>query len=98
LTPAPIQSSRPDRGLTDTQRRALLAMADAGELSVPELADASGLRANGAALALGALERRGLVRQQEGEPPLWKITFVGHGLATRLRGDDEQRRGRIDRG
>jgi sugar-specific transcriptional regulator TrmB len=73
-------------------------MADAGELSAGELAGASGLKANAAALALRALERRGLVCQQDGEPPLWKITFVGHGLAKRLRGAGaEQRRGRIAR-
>jgi DNA-binding MarR family transcriptional regulator len=86
--PAPVPTPRPDRGLTSTQRRALLALAEAGELGVGEVAEASGLKANGAALALQALERRGLVRRQEGEPPLWKITFIGHGLANRLRANE----------
>jgi sugar-specific transcriptional regulator TrmB len=98
LSPASVHTPRPERGLSATQRRALLALADASELGVAELAEASGLRPNGVALALRALERRGFVRQQEGEPPLWKVTFVGHGVAQRLRGADaEERSGRIER-
>jgi DNA-binding MarR family transcriptional regulator len=101
-----VPTPRPDRGLTATQRRALLAMARdaesgtaamargleagrAGRAAGPELdtaaiAEAAGLKPNGAALALRGLERRGLVRRDAADPAFWTVTFLGHGLVKRL--------------
>ena len=74
----------PDRALTPAQRRALLAVRRASEAEAAALAEATGMRPNGVALALRALERRGLVTRHAGEPPAWTVTFAGHALAERL--------------
>ncbi|HEV2812784.1 MAG TPA: hypothetical protein VGW10_05970 [Solirubrobacteraceae bacterium] len=58
------------------------------ELEASAIADAAGMKPNGAALALRGLERRGLVARQEGEPPAWSVTFAGHALAQRLGAND----------
>ena len=87
MSPFSVQSPRPDRALTPAQRRALLAMAQTAEIEAAALAEAAGLKPNGAALAVRALERRGLVSRSDGEPPAWTMTFLGHALASRLRGE-----------
>ena len=78
-------SPRPDRALTRAQKKALLAMRRGVEIDARAIADATGMRPNGAALALRGLERRRLVVRQEGEPAAWSVTFAGHALAQRLR-------------
>ncbi len=90
-----VPTPRPDRGLTATQRRALLAMAQGrevdtaakapgAEMDTAAIAEAAGLKPNGAALALRGLERRGLVRRDAADPAFWTVTFLGHGLVKRL--------------
>ena len=74
----------PDRALTPAQKQALLAMRRGAEVEAAALAHATGMKPNGAALALRGLERRGLVARQEGEPAVWTVTFAGHALAERL--------------
>ena len=81
MTPMSVPRPRPERALTSAQRDALLAMRSNGETSPAELAEALGMRPNGAALALRGLERRGLAARDEES---WTITFAGRGLARRL--------------
>ena len=76
----------PDRALTPAQKQALLAMRRGAEVEAAALAEATGMKPNGAALALRGLERRGLVSRHEGEPAVWSVTFAGHALAERLTG------------
>lgn len=79
-----VSNPRPERALTQAQRRALLALRQGAELDSAAVAEASGLRPNGAALALGGLERRGLAARPDGARHAWTITFAGHALAQRL--------------
>lgn len=74
----------PERALTRAQRHALLAMPQSAEADVASVAEATGMRPNGAALALAGLERRGFVARAPGESPAWTITFAGRALAQRL--------------
>jgi DNA-binding MarR family transcriptional regulator len=74
----------PERALTPAQKEALLALKRGAEVEAAKLAEAAGLKPNGAALALRGLERRGLVARDEGDPTTWKVTFTGHALAERL--------------
>ncbi|HEX8207845.1 MAG TPA: helix-turn-helix domain-containing protein [Solirubrobacteraceae bacterium] len=78
----------PDRALTPAQKQALLAMRRGAEVEAAALARVTGMKPNGAALALRGLERRGLVARQEGDPAAWTVTFAGHALAERLSGGD----------
>ena len=79
-----VPSPHPDRALTPAQKRALLAMREGAEVEAAALAAATGMKPNGASLALRGLERRGLVARQEGDPVAWSVTFAGHALAERL--------------
>jgi hypothetical protein len=79
-----VPSPSPDRALTAAQKRALLAMPESVEVDASTVAGAAAMKPNGAALALGGLERRGLVVRQAGEPQAWTITFAGRALAQRL--------------
>lgn len=81
-----VPSPSPERALTDAQRRALLAMKRGAPLDPSALADATGMKPNGVALALRGLERRGLVAREGDDPPAWTVTFAGHALAQRLAG------------
>lgn len=78
----------PDRALTPAQKRALLVMRRGAEVEARKLAEETGMKPNGAALALRGLERRGLVARHDGDPPAWSVTFTGHALAERLKDDD----------
>jgi DNA-binding MarR family transcriptional regulator len=79
-----VPTPSPDRGLTAAQRRALLALREGAEADAAAVAEAAGMKPNGAGLALRGLERRGLVARQEGEPAVWTVTFAGHALVERL--------------
>lgn len=79
-----VSRPSPDRALTAAQKRALLAMPRGAEVDAAVLAEATGMKPNGAALALRGLERRGLVARQEGEPAAWSVTFAGRALVERL--------------
>ena len=84
MSAAHVPPPSPERALTEAQKEALLALRDAGGVEAAEVARATGMKPNGAALALRGLERRGFVARQEEEPPVWTVTFAGHALAQRL--------------
>ena len=79
-----VPTPSPERALTAAQKQALLALRRAGGVDAAVVAERAGLKPNGATLALQALERRGLVARQDGEPRVWSVTFAGHALAERL--------------
>ncbi|HEX8086027.1 MAG TPA: hypothetical protein VF529_17170 [Solirubrobacteraceae bacterium] len=79
-----VPTPSPERALTEAQRKALLAMKGAPEVDVTAVAAATGMKPNGAALAMRGLERRGLVARQDEDPAAWTLTFAGHALAQRL--------------
>ncbi|HEX2085566.1 MAG TPA: hypothetical protein VHF89_07780 [Solirubrobacteraceae bacterium] len=74
----------PERALTRAQRQALLAIHRAAEVGTAAVAEAAGMRPNGAGLALRGLQRRGLVARHDGDPATWAVTFAGRALAERL--------------
>ena len=82
-----VPTPSPDRALTSAQKRALLAMERGADLEAAAIAEATGMKPNGAALALRGLERRGLVARHDGEPAAWSVTFAGRALAQRLAQD-----------
>lgn len=79
-----VPTPPPDRALTPAQREALLAMRGGSDVDAAAVAEATGMKSNGASLALRGLERRGLVARHEGEPTAWTVTFAGRALAQRL--------------
>ena len=80
-----IPTPRPERALTSAQKHALLAMRPDAETTAAEIAEATGMRPNGTALALTGRERRGLAaRHDDGEPATWTPTFAGRALSERL--------------
>lgn len=79
-----VPTPSPDRALTRAQKHALLAMPASAEADVASVAEATGMKPNGVALALRGLERRGFVVRAPGESPAWTITFAGRALAERL--------------
>jgi DNA-binding MarR family transcriptional regulator len=86
-----VPTPSPDRALTPAQRQALLALRGTeSDVDASTLAEATGMKPNGAALALRALERRGLVARHDGEPAAWSVTFAGRALAQRI---DERQSG-----
>ncbi|HEX8123172.1 MAG TPA: helix-turn-helix domain-containing protein [Solirubrobacteraceae bacterium] len=87
-----VPTPSPDRGLTTAQKRALLALRREAEADAAAVAEAAGMKPNGAGLALRGLERRGLVARQDGEPAVWTVTFAGHALVERLAGSGSARR------
>ena len=84
MSPAFTPTPSPERALTPAQKQALLALRRGAGVEAAVVAEAAGLKPNGATLALQGLERRGLVARQEGDPPAWSVTFAGHALADRL--------------
>ncbi len=81
-----VPTPSPDRALTAAQKSALLSMREGVDADAAAVAEATGMRPNGAALALRGLERRGFVARQEGEPVAWTVTFAGRALVQRLAG------------
>lgn len=79
-----VRTPSPERALTSAQKQVLLALTRGTLVDANAVAEATGLKPNGAALALRGLERRGLVAREAEEPPAWSVTFAGHGLAERL--------------
>lgn len=79
-----VPSPAPDRALTAAQKRALLALAEVTEASAAQVAEATTMKPNGAALALRGLERRGLVARADEALGLWSVTFAGRALLKRL--------------
>ena len=79
-----VRTPSPARGITNAQRRALLAMQGAAEADAATIAELAGMKPNGVGLALRALERRGLVARQRADAPTWTVTFAGRALAQRL--------------
>ena len=84
MTSVSVPTPRPERALTDAQKRVLLAMRPAQETPAAELCEATGMKSNGIALALKGLERRGLVSRAADDDAAWALTFAGRGLAKRL--------------
>jgi DNA-binding MarR family transcriptional regulator len=80
----PALTPSPDRALTPAQKHALLAMPPSADADIASVAEATGMRPNGVALALRGLERRGFVARQPGDSPAWRITFTGRALMQRL--------------
>ena len=79
-----VRTPSPERALTRAQKQVLLALTRGTLVDANAVAEATGMKPNGAALALGGLERRGFVAREAQEPPAWSVTFAGHALAQRL--------------
>jgi DNA-binding MarR family transcriptional regulator len=82
----------PHRPLTAAQQRALVALVEVcGELGSEgdpaAIAAHSGMQAGGVTLALGGLERRGLVAGHGEHRRSWSPTLTGRALARSLRAE-----------
>ena len=79
-----VPTPPPERALTRAQKQVLLALIAGVQVDAASVAAATGMKPNGAGLALRGLERRGLIARAAGEPVTWSVTFAGHALAQRL--------------